>query len=345
MRLSRMVLVVLVVGVLVGVAYVEQATAPAGTKMATAAEKFVDSLGAEQKTKATFSFDDKERLNWYFTPRQDKDRKSTRKGLPLEDMNKDQRAAALALLKAGTSESGYEKATTIMALESILADLEKNGAMVRNSDWYFFTVFGTPSKTGKWGWRVEGHHLSLNFTIDKGKIVSSTPAFFGSNPAVLMAGPKKGQANLGDAEDLAKELFRSLDDDQKKVALQKEQFAEIQENAKLPTMGEPKGVAYAKMTDKQRTLLDKLLRAYADRMPPDVAENELARVKEAGIEKVHFAFAGGLDQGEAHTYRIQGPSFVIEFLNVQADSAKNPANHIHSAWRSLKNDFGLAEVQ
>jgi hypothetical protein len=181
MKLSRMILVVLVVGVLVGVAYVEQATAPAGTKMATAAEKFVDSLGADQKSKATFTFDDKERTNWYFTPRQDKDRKSTRKGLPLEDMNKDQRAAALALLKAGTSEGGYEKATTIMALESILADLEKNGTNVRNSDWYFFTVFGTPSKTGKWGWRVEGHHLSLNFTIDKGKVVSSTPAFFGSN--------------------------------------------------------------------------------------------------------------------------------------------------------------------
>ena len=111
----------------------------------------------------------------------------------------------------------------------------------------------------------------------------------------------------------------------------------------MPTqVGEPKGLPAAKMTEKQRDLLQKLLQSYADRMPADVAAVEMSRVKEAGLEKVHFAYQGGLAQGEAHTYRVQGPTFVVEFLNVQADSAKNPANHIHSAWRSLKNDFGLA---
>jgi hypothetical protein len=344
MKLLRVFLSVLVLGLIVGVAYVGQATESAGAKMADAADKLLAALDGDQKAKAVLDFDDKERFNWHFTPQQDRDKKYTRKGLPLEEMSKEQKEAAGELLRAGTSAAGYEKATTIMSLEAILADLEgKGGAMVRNPGWYFFAIFGKPSKTGPWGWRVEGHHLALNFTLDKGKIVSATPAFFGANPAVYLAGPKKGQQLLPEAEEHAKELFKSLDDDQKKVALQKERFPEIEEGAKVPTkVGEPKGLPAAKMTEKQRDLLQKLLQSYADRMPADVAAVEMSRVKEAGLEKVHFAYQGGLAQGEAHTYRVQGPTFVVEFLNVQADSAKNPANHIHSAWRSLKNDFGLA---
>src|SRR5262249_34920942 len=156
--------------VLAGVAYVGQVKETAGTKMAAAAEKLLKSLTAEQREKATYDFDSKERTNWYFTPRQDDQKRYTRKGLPLEEMNQEQKQAALALVRAATSESGYTKATTIMSLESILNDLEKGGAMVRNPGWYFFTIFGNPSRTGKWGWRVEGHHLSLNFTLDGGKV-------------------------------------------------------------------------------------------------------------------------------------------------------------------------------
>jgi hypothetical protein len=344
MKLFRLLLTLAALGLVVGVAYVGQATESADARMADAADKFLAALNGDQKAKAALDFDDKERFNWHFTPQQDQAKKYTRKGLPVEEMSKEQKDAALALLRAGTSEGGYEKATTIMSLESILADLEaKDGRMVRNPGWYFFAVFGKPSKTGPWAWRVEGHHLALNFTFDKGKLISATPAFFGANPASLMAGPKKGARTLPEAEDYAKDLFEALDDDQKKVALQKEPFPEIEEAAKLPgKVGEPKGLSAAKMTDKQRDLLQKLIQSYADRMPADVAALEMSRVKDAGLDKVHFAYQGGLAQGEKHTYRVQGPTFVIEFLNVQADSGNNPANHIHSAWRSLKNDFGLA---
>ncbi len=343
MKLFRLMLALPVLGLVVGAAYVAQATESAADKMTTAADKLLASLNGDQKGKAVVDFDDKERFNWHFTPYQDSSKKPKHRGLPLEEMDKDQRDAALALLHAGTSESGYGKATTIMSLETILAELEQGKGPQRNPGNYFFTIFGTPSKTGAWGWRVEGHHLSLNFTLDKGKIASATPAFFGANPAVYIAGPKKGQEVLPEAEEYAKALFKSLDDDQKKVALQKEPFPEIEEAAKTPTsVGEPKGLAAAKMNDKQRDLLHKLLQAYADRMPADIAAVEMSRAKEAGLDKVHFAYQGGLARGQAHTYRVQGPTFVVEFLNVQADSAKNPANHIHSAWRSLKNDFGLA---
>jgi hypothetical protein len=343
MKLFRIFLTLAVLAVLVGAAYVAQATESASARMTDAAEKLLGSLNADQKAKASLEFDDKERFNWHFTPQQDAAKKYTRKGLPLEEMTNEQRDAAKDLLRAGTSAAGYDRASTIMSLEAILADLEsKNGRMVRNPGWYFFAIFGKPSKTERWAWRVEGHHLALNFTFDKGKIISATPAFFGANPAVYIGGPKKGQQVLPEAEDYAKELFRSLDDAQKKVALQKEPFPEIEEAAKLATkVGEAKGIAAAALNDKQRDLLKKLLQAYADRMPADVAAVEMKRVQDAGFDKVQFAYQGGLGQGEKHTYRVQGPTFVVEFLNVQADSANNPANHIHSAWRSLKNDFGL----
>jgi hypothetical protein len=342
MKLTRCMLAGTILAALVGVALVSQSVEPEGGKMAVAADKFVTTLSAEQKAKAVFDFDSKERTNWHFVPLQTRDKKSTRKGLPLEDMSAKQREAALELLKTGTSATGYVQATTIMELETILRELEKRGSMVRNPGWYFFTIFGTPSRTGKWGWRVEGHHLSLNFTLDKGKIISATPAFFGANPATIKQGPRKGHQTLAAAENLAKELFGSLDADQKKVALQPRQFKEIEQAVVKPGVGPPVGLIAAKMNDKQRGLLAQLVKAYANRLPEAVAAAEMARVEKAGIDKVHFAFAQEADKpGKPFTYRVQGPTFVVEFLNVQGDSAGNPANHIHSAWRNLQGDFGI----
>jgi hypothetical protein len=343
MKLSRMLLALAFVGLLAGVAYVRQANESSGTKMARAAEKLLSSFTPQQKDKAVFGFDDAERFNWHFVPLQDAMKKSTRKGLPLEDMTEEQRKAALELVKAGTSERGYTAATTIMSLESILHELERGGSMVRDPQWYFFTLFGTPSNTGKWGWRVEGHHLSLNFVIDGGQVQSATPAFFGANPATVMDGDRKGTRALADADDLAKELYKSLNEEQQQIAHQDKEFPEIEGRTRVPKVGEPKGLAFAKMEPKQQGLLRKLIESYARRMPADVAEAEMNEVRKSGLDAVHFAFAGDPETGKPHTYRVQGPTFVIEFLNVQADSAKNPANHIHSAWRTIKGDFGLAQ--
>jgi hypothetical protein len=343
MTLQRMLLGLVLLGGLVGAAYVAQGNEPTGAKLATAAEKFVAGLTPEQKAKAVFAFDDKERTNWWFVPRQTEDRKPARKGLPLEEMTAEQKEAAKELVRAGTSRGGFSKATTIMSLEAMLHELEKNGTMVRKPGWYFFTIFGTPSKTGQWGFRVEGHHLSLNFTLDRGQVVGFTPCFFGANPADVKQGPRKGLRVLAEAEDLAKELFASLDKEQQAAARQPKQFPEIEQAKAKPDVGKPVGLPGEKMTDRQRETLLKLLQGYTDRMPADVAAAEMAEVKKAGLDKVYFAFARD-DQkpGQPYTYRIQGPTFVVEFLDVQSDSAGNPANHIHSAWRKLRGDFGLA---
>jgi hypothetical protein len=340
MRLIRLGLATTALAVLAGVATVAQVSGTAGIAMASAAQKFLDSLTPEQKAKAQMPFDARDRLEWYFVPRQDRDKKPTRKGLRVEEMTAPQREAALALLRAGTSPGGYDKAVTIMSLESILNELEKGGATVRNPGWYFVSIYGTPGATGQWSWRVEGHHLSINYLVEDGKVKSATPAFFGANPATVMAGSRKGLRAIPDCDDLARELFLSLDDGQRQLAKQEKQFPEI-DNHEAAKVGTPVGVPAARLNGQQRATLSKLIHAYTSRLPEDVARVEMDRLTSAGLDKVHFAYAGGTEPGQPHTYRLQGPTFVAEFLNVQADSARNPANHIHSAWRHLPKDFGL----
>jgi hypothetical protein len=341
MKAIRLFLAAAVVAALAGLAYVAQETQTPGLRMTEAAGKFLASLSAEQKERIAFPFDSKERTNWFFIPLQDKNLKSTRKGVPLEDMSAEQKKAALELLQAGTSEQGNVAATTIMSLEAILREQEKKGAMVRNPDWYFFTIFGTPSKTGKWGWRVEGHHLALNFALEGTEVIAATPSFFGANPAEVKGGPKKGLRILASSEDLAKKLWGALDDEQKKVAHQAKHFPEPKQGKATPEVGEPVGLPAGRMTAEQKSILKELLESYTARMPAAVAGEELKQVRKGGFENIHFAFAGSSEAGKGLTYRVQGPTFVIEFLNIQGDSAGNPANHIHSAWRRIKGDFGL----
>jgi hypothetical protein len=344
MKLSRMILALALVVCLASVAYVSQRPEPAALKMAAAAERFLASLTAEQKQKATYPFESDERTNWDYVPLQDKEKRATRKGLRLQDMMPEQRQLALAIVAAGTSPTGNKQATTIMGLESMLKELEaKKAAMVRDPEWYFFTIFGTPGRKGQWGWRVEGHHLSINYTLEGSEVVSATPTFFGANPATIKDGPRKGERALPEAEDLARSLFKSLSEEQKTVALQKKPFSEPKSHAVNSGVGPAVGIAAGKLSDSQRDSLMKLVRSYANRLPDDVAEAELRAIAAAGPNNIQFAYTGATEDGKGYTYRVQGPTFVIEFLNVQADSAGNPANHIHSCWRRIEGDFGMSK--
>lgn len=340
-RRSRPLLAAVAVAAVAGVTLVARPAQSPAAKMAEAASKFLTALPPDLKKKATYPFDSDERTRWNFVPLQDRDKRPTRKGVRFEELTDAQKTDALELLRAGLGIKGFEQATAIMSLETILADLEKNGQNVRNPNWYFVTVFGDPSSTGKWGWRVEGHHLSVNFTLDRGQVESPTPLFFGANPAEIMSGPRKGFRTLPGVDDYAKELIAALDADQQKVARQPKEFPEVVANTKAP-VGTPVGLPAGKMTAAQKAVLWKLLEEYANRLPPDLAAAELKRVRDAGVDRVHFAYCVE-DQkpGKPHTYRVQGPTFVIEFLDIQADSANNPANHIHSVWRRLPADFGL----
>src|SRR5437762_8115696 len=154
-----------------------------GETMAEAATKFLDTLSTDQRAKAALAFDDKQRVDWHFIPKPD----GAREGVKVRDMSPETRKAAHALLKAALSDAGYGKATQIMSLEGLLHELEKSkgGKNIRDTERYFFTIYGSPTPEGKWGLSVEGHHLSLNFVVDKGHVVSTTPSAFGANPAIV----------------------------------------------------------------------------------------------------------------------------------------------------------------
>ncbi len=301
--------------------------------MAGAAKNFLASLTPEQKAKAVIAFENEERLNWHYIPR-------ARKGVPLKELDAAQQHLAHAFLSAGLSQRGYMKAATVMSLEKVLRELEQGRSgqsMTRDSELYYFTIFGEPSETATWGWRVEGHHLSLNFTVVRGELIAWAPSFFGANPAEVPQGPRKGLRALRLEEDLARELVKSLDAKQKGVAVIDEKApADILTRAeKRAEIGPPKGLPYSQMNKKQAELLMALLDEYAGNMPEELAQARMATVRKAGLEKIYFAWAGSLDRGQGHYYRVQGPTFLIEYDNTQ-----NNANHIHSVWRDFNGDWG-----
>ncbi len=301
----------------------------AADRLAGAAQHFLASLDDERRATATFDWKDEERLNWHFIPRE-------RKGLALDAMTDGQQAMAHRLLSAGMSYDGYATSVTIMSLESILAELENNPVR-RDSGKYFFSIFGKPEKGKTWGWRVEGHHLSLNFTVINGKHVSATPSFYGNNPGRVMEGRRKGLVTLAVEENLGRGLVKSLNPQQKKKAVIAEK-APRDILTKAETMVKPleaTGIAFAELNDAQKKKLTQLVRVYVNRHRPDIAKEDLKRIEAAGWDKVLFAWAGSFKRGEGHYYRIQGPTFLLEYDNVQ-----NNANHVHAVYRDFKNDFG-----
>ena len=301
-----------------------------GAVMASAAKNFLASLSAEQRSKAVFPFGTEERTNWHYIPRD-------RQGVALKQMDAAQRHLAYALLSAGLSQRGYLKATTVMSLEQILHELEQGQGLMRDSDLYYFSVFGDPSESDTWGWRVEGHHLSLNFTVVNGRLIAWAPSFFGANPAEVKQGPRQGLRTLLREEDLARDLLRSLDRKQKAIAvIDATAPRDILTRAdRRVETSSPKGLPVPRMNKKQAELLLALLAEYAGNMPEELAQARLDRLRQAGLEKIHFAWAGGSESGQPHYYRIQGPTFLIEYDNIQ-----NNANHIHSVWRDFHGDFG-----
>ena len=311
------------------VALARSATVPPPPEMVTAARAFLDSLSPELKQKAQFPLDADERMNWFYTP-------VPRKGLTLKEMNEAQRAAALNLLRAGLSEKGYSRAETIRALEDVLVEMGGN-PKVRDKGLYYFTIFGEPGPKTTWGWRYEGHHISQNWTVVNGAAMATTPQFFGANPAEVRQGSRKGTRAIALEEDLAFELLRSLDPAQQKTAVLDGNAPNdiLTTNSREAAIQEDRGLAYAQMNAAQKALLLKLIETNAEAQPQAVARERLARVRAAGVDAIKFAWMGATEKGQGHYYRVQGPTFLIEFDNTQ-----NDANHIHLVWRDFKGDWG-----
>ena len=313
-------------------------------RMVDAARALLDSLYHDQRARAALAFesaagspeagpvaDSGERENWHYVPR-------PRLGLSLKEMEEDQRARCLALVATGLSARGNEKAHLIIEIEDLLGRIEGAGRkFVRDNELYYISVFGEPASAA-WGWRFEGHHISLNFTVVEGRYVAPTPLFFGSNPAQVLHGEREGLRALREEEDLGRELLLALDKEQRPRALiQAEAPPDIltRELAYVEDRISPEGIAGAELTPSQRQILEALIETYVGRLPEEMASAERERVGGADSELLHFAWAGAAERGKGHYYRVQGPLFLAEYDNTQ-----NDANHIHTVWRDTGNDFG-----
>jgi len=265
-------------------------------EMSAAATAFFDALDESAQAKISFTFDDENREGWHFIPKE-------RPGLPIGELTIEQHDLAMTLLQTALSHRGLETSKQIMALESVLHEME-NGNPKRDPAKYNFYFFGKPSNEQPWGWRIEGHHLSINITIAGGEVLSTTPAFMGASPAEVPVGKRKG--------------FRAL-------ALQEAKAARL----------EPLGIAASEMTEQQQAILNELIDCYLDNFRTELCESDRKKIEAAGVENIHFAWAGFIQPKKPHYYRVQGPTFIFEY-----DNSQNNANHVHTMWRDTENDFG-----
>ena len=307
------------------------------SRMAQAAGNFLDTLTPPLREQAALPFDGNERFRWHYIPIE----MWEREGVSLKELNTKQQEAAFALMESGLSVKGYQKARAIINLETTLGEIEKaagEARLMRDPSLYFFTVFGDPTGNGAWGWRAEGHHVSLNFTVVNRELISPNPFFFGSNPAEVPEGEKKGLRVLSAEEDAARQLLASLNNTQKGQTI-----INTEAPSDILTRDVPKvefeaveGLAAESMETHQRQLLMDLVHEYIDRLPDEIAQIELRKLREGSVNDIHFAWAGGETLKTPHYYRLHGPFFFVEYDNTQ-----NNANHIHSVWRHIEDDFGV----
>ena len=300
--------------------------------------QFVGMLNDSQRVATLFPFEGEERYNFHFVPYE-------RKGITFNAMNTEQKQAAFDLLKTCLSEAAFHKTKEIMQLEQVLIDLEKRKPddHFRDPGNYHISIFGIPSAKTIWGWRFEGHHISFNFSFDKKTLRSGTPGFLGSNPAIVLSGPKKGTQVLKDETDRGFALLHSLSNTQlQQTIIDTVAYKDILSFDKRNAMlGDPAGIKYSELNKRQQALLLQLVSAYVHRFTTLFAEKMLKEIQQAGLDKLWFAWAGNTkpEIGNGAYYRIQGPTILIEYDNTQ-----NNANHIHSVIRDLKNDFGGDEL-
>jgi hypothetical protein len=301
---------------------------------AVAANAFLKALAPELRASASFPLASPERLAWHYIPKE-------RVGASLLKLDDAQSELLGPLLATALSPEGLLAIRGVMKHENILRRVETeagvSNASRRDPGLYYTAVFGKPQPGAPWAWRFEGHHLSVNVTELPGQAPIVAPIFIGANPAKVLTGPNAGFRLLAAEEDLGRELVKMLPEARRATAMIRDTaFAEI------VTGNDPKvqnlelaGLAAAQMSAEERAQLRRLIELYVGRMTADAAKDALSRLDRAGFENIRFAWAGGLEPGQPHYYRIHGPTLLIEY-----DDTQNDANHIHTVYRDLERDFG-----
>ncbi len=308
------------------------AAGTSGAEAAAAARAFLASLPAQLRKETQYPLDSDERHDWHFVPR-------SRNGASLLKLDDAQAELLGPLLATAMSPEGLLMARGVIKHENLLREVETArgiDASRRDPGLYYATVFGTPSASAPWAWRLEGHHLSINVTQVPGHPPAMGPVFVGANPATVPSGPQAGFRLLAPEEDLARALIAMLPDTRRKTALIRDTaFADIVTGNDREVKLDAAGLAAAGMSAREQQALRELIGLYAARFIGASGRDILTRMDQAGFGHVRFAWAGGTDAGQPHYYRVHGPTLLIEYDNTQ-----NGANHIHTVYRDLQRDFG-----
>lgn len=328
--MARILALIACLWVMASTAIAQDARIELNQRMVAAATDFLDTLTRFQHNRAVYAFDDEERFNWHFIPRE-------RNGAVLRGMTEVQLEAAHRLLRTFFSASGYAQAEAVRSLENVLAEIEVNGRFERDPDLYYITVFGEPGMDTNWALRYEGHHLAFNWTFVRGLGIASSPQFFGSNPAEVRTGTSAGTRVLAAEEDIGRQLVTSLNSEQRAVAvLPTDVPRDIITAANVEAERlDASGIAYPDLSSAQKLTLMRLIEEVASVQPAALYADRMADIQEQGLENIRFTWIGSLQKGDAHYYRVQGPGFLIEY-----DQVQNNANHIHLVWRDFDGDFG-----
>lgn len=308
--------------------------APTATAIDTAARAFLDALDPDRRARATFAFGGAERTRWHWTV----PAAVPRNGLPMGAMTSEQRVLALALLRASTSPGGYRKALDIMALQGVLQRMNTGFGDPFDPDLYFVSVFGTPGSP-TWGWRLEGHHLSRHFTV-VGDAVVVEPFFLGAWPTRAGSAYRsvaRGSRTMPREEDAAREIVRSLDGGLRARAVFSAASLtdHVTQNAARVSPLDPVGVLARDLPSAGQAHVLEIVRTYLANHPTALGRETLARIARAGLGRIRFGWAGSMQPGQPQYYRLQGPTFLLEF-----DNSRNSGTHIHSVWRDFQRDFG-----
>jgi len=310
-------------------------------EMTEAATNFLALLPPDALEKATFPFEDEERLRWSNLPGNYR-----RVGLKMKELDDAQKKALHRLLLTALSQEGYLKAMQIMRLDEKIRQghLENDNQKVASrygEGMYWIVFFGEPAIGQNWGWKFEGHHFSLNLTVGTSGI-SVTPLFVGANPAILEEGAYAGLSTMSEEQENSWKLYRSFSDEQREQATLPGKMPDdilTRTGNEVHTQSFA-GLPASEMQDYQKELLVKTAMGWIGNLRKELAEAEMEKIDQAGIDKLHFAWAGGGKPGEARYFRIHGPACIIEL-----DNRSYEPNHIHSLWRSLEEDMGKAFVK
>ena len=295
--------------------------------MRAAASALLAALDDQQRALESRPFaDDAARRLLEYRPR-------TRPGACIADMDRVARKAAHRLLATALSDHAYAQAMAITALEEVL-DRRERGEENRHSNDYWVAVFGDPADGDPWSWRFEGHHLSVTMTV-LGDAVSPAPVFLGANPARVSYAGRTVSRPLAPEEDLARALLDALGPAGREMAVVAGQAPVDIRTTTVPRADEsiePLGVAAGRLGPTARAVLGQLVALYLDRLPPELAAREAARI---GATELYFAWEGPIIPGRRHYYRVQGDDLLIEYDNTTDDG-----NHAHTVLRRPRSDFG-----